>query len=126
MTKLLTCVAGLALLVACSSSEDPTPAGDAGAADAADAADAAPSGPCTADKKRVAEEESGVCCAGLFKACVSGSRDGISPCICSTVECGTAAMQPPPNVPCCPMQASNCSTTLTGPNAGETQCKCGP
>ena len=123
MTKLLACAAALALVVACSSSADPTPAGDAGPADAADAA---PSGPCTADKKRVAKDESGVCCAGLFKACVSGSVDNISPCICSTVACGTAAAQPPPNVPCCPMQASHCEGALTGPNAGETQCKCGP
>lgn len=77
---------------ACSSTTSPTPV-DAGITDGG-VADAAPAvtGPCTQDTKRVAEDDSGVCCAGLFKACVNGSMEGVSPCICSTVACGTPTM----------------------------------
>ena len=119
------------LAYACSSTSDPAPA-DAGTADGGVTIDGAtPSGPCVGDTKRVAKDDSGVCCAGLFKACVNVSFGDLSPCICSTVECGTAAIQPPLNVPCCtnPPIASDCQQTLgsKGPNMpGDTQCKCGP
>lgn len=115
---------------ACSSSTEPSPA-DGGIADSGVVETSPESGPCVQDKKRVPKDDSGVCWPGLFKACVNVSSGDVSPCICSTVECGTAAMQPPPNVPCCtnPPVSSDCKTPLGngGPNmAGDTQCKCGP
>jgi len=88
---------------ACSGSTSPTSA-DAGVGDGGGINDASPeaTGPCIPDTKRVAKDDAGVCCAGLFKACVGSAFGSLSPCICSTVACGTAAMQPPLNVPCCP------------------------
>ena len=119
----------LLLADACSSSTTPSPTnGSEGGVGTAEAGPDA--GACVQDKKRVAKDDAGICCPGLFKACVGGASEGVSPCICSTVQCGTAAMQPPPNVPCCtvPVMSSSCNTPLGngGPNmTGDTQCKCG-
>src|SRR5947209_8520747 len=56
---------------ACSSSTTPTSA-DAGVGDGGvgDAVGPEAAGPCIPDTMRVAQDDAGVCCAGLFKACV--------------------------------------------------------
>jgi hypothetical protein len=112
------------LSFACSSTTSPTPV-DAGSSGDGGVADAAPVGACVKDRERVAKDDSGVCCTGLFKACVGVAEGDQSPCICSTVECGTATMQPPANVPCCPgVGSSSCGKPIGTGGASDTQCTC--
>ena len=106
---------------ACSSDPEPPPQGSDSSDAGAEAANAPTT--CVADTMRVAEDDSEVCCPGLFKACVNVSMAGQSPCICSTVACGTEANPPPPNVPCCPEALSQDCQAAIG---GDTTCTCGP
>jgi len=110
------------LLVAAACGSDPEPPQRPPESDEAGAAGASATA-CIAETERVEQDDSEVCCPGLFKACVSVNEAGQKPCICSTVACGTEANQPPPNVPCCPeVESFSCQSVL---GSGETICTCG-
>jgi hypothetical protein len=79
---------------------------------------------CIKDLGRIAENDAAEnCCTGLFKACVTITTPEYgTPCICSTVACGTAAMPPPRDVPCCPDVLSRECSTVAG--SGFVTCTC--
>jgi hypothetical protein len=123
----LALAAFIALALACSSNVTPTVQGrgDSGAVDAALSereASVAETGAsvCKNDTERVSED--GTCCGNLFRVCPNVSFGGMKLCICSSVECGTAEMQPPFNVPCCPSAMSSSCVVSFSPEG--TQCTC--
>jgi hypothetical protein len=88
--------------------------GDAGS-------DAAAAVECKKDGEHVGSETEAACCEGLFKSCPNVTMAGDpTPCICSTVECGTPTEPPPPGVNCCPEFGMDCTTTI----GGDSQCTC--
>jgi len=116
----LFCALGVCIGACSSDGDSPVPAGDAAQGDAA-AGDAATA--CVPDEGKLAEDDSESCCPGLFKSCPSVKMaNDAKPRVCSTVECGTAEKQPPPNVQCCPGVQSECSMVL---GSGQVKCVCG-